>query len=70
MAVATFSCAQDNVDDRMDEQLLATRYFFSQFWCEFTQEVLVEFYQEDLIYREQERNASPHKMFGGKKLNT
>ena len=33
---------------------MATRYFFSQFWCEFTSEVLYEFYQEDIIYREQE----------------
>ena len=33
---------------------MATRYFFSQFWCEFTAEVLNEFYQEDIIYREQE----------------
>jgi hypothetical protein len=42
------------VDTRKESQLLATRYFFSQFWCEFTAEVLHEFYQEDLIYREQE----------------
>ena len=30
-------------------QLLTTRYFMSQFWCEFTKEVLSEFLNEDLI---------------------
>ena len=33
---------------------MATRYFFSQFWCEFTAEVLQEFFAEDIIYRRQE----------------
>lgn len=44
MAVATFAPYKLCPEDQIDEQLLATRYFFSQFWCEFTQEVLVEFY--------------------------
>jgi len=45
MAVATFATLDESItDDRKDEQLLATRYFFSQFWCEFTSEVLMEFY--------------------------
>lgn len=52
MAVATFSSLDEFVDDRKESQLLATRYFFSQFWCEFTADVLQEFYTEDMIYRQ------------------
>ena len=40
MAVATFTSLDEFVDERKDSQLLATRYFFSQFWCEFTADVL------------------------------
>lgn len=40
MAVATFSSLDEFVDERKESQLLATRYFFSQFWCEFTSDVL------------------------------
>ena len=54
MAVATFSSLDEFVDERKESQLLATRYFFSQFWCEFTSDVLQEFYHEDVIYRQQE----------------
>lgn len=66
LGVATFanlpeSSETEKINDNMDQQLLATRYFFSQFWCEFTQEVLVEFYQEDLLYREQEKGGSANK---------
>ena len=52
MAVATFSSIPECVDVRKDSQLLATKYFFSQFWCEFTSEVLIEFFHEDVIYRQ------------------
>jgi len=34
--------------------LIATRYFFSQFWCEFTVKVLKEFVYEDYIFKERE----------------
>jgi hypothetical protein len=54
MGVATFASQDEFLDSRKESQLLATRYFFSQFWCEFTSEVLYEFYQEDIIYRDQE----------------
>lgn len=57
MAVATFSSVPGCVDVRKDSQLLATKYFFSQFWCEFTSEVLIEFFHEDVIYRQQETEA-------------
>ena len=40
MAVATFSSLDEFVDERKESQLLATRYSFSQFWCEFTSDVL------------------------------
>ena len=63
MGVASFSSAfEENEDPRKDSQLLATRYFFSQFWCEFTSEVLIEFYNEDLIYRQQETENFEKKM--------
>ena len=42
--------------------MIATRYFFSQFWCEFTGEVLREFLQEDIIYRQQELEKVPANM--------
>lgn len=29
-------------------QMQVTRYFFSQFWCEFTKKVLSDFLSEDL----------------------
>jgi hypothetical protein len=32
--------------------MLASRYFFSQLWCEFTKEVLTEFLNEDLAVKE------------------
>ena len=39
------------VNDKNTEtvQLLTARYFMSQFWCEFTKEVLSEFLTEDLL---------------------
>lgn len=51
MGVATFSSQDEFMDVRKEAQLLATRYFFSQFWCEFTAEVLQEFFAEDIVYR-------------------
>ena len=33
-------------------QALATRYFSSQFWCEFTKEVLLEFVHEDFYIKD------------------
>jgi hypothetical protein len=51
LGVATLASLDENTDKENAPQLLATRYFFSQFWCEFTAEVLREFLQEDIIYR-------------------
>ena len=34
-------------------QKLAARYFFSQFWAEFTIEVLQDFHDEDVAYRKE-----------------
>lgn len=33
---------------RADSHMLAARYFFSQLWCEFTKEVITEFFNEDI----------------------
>ena len=52
----------EDIDKKDPSQLLATRYFFSQFWCEFTAEVLKEFLQEDIIYRQQELEKVPANM--------
>jgi hypothetical protein len=41
--VSLSSLKQDKVP-----ALLATRYFFAQFWTEFSRDVLQEFYYEDL----------------------
>ena len=49
MCVATF--AKISKDDQK-AQSIATRYFFSQFWCEFTKEVLTEFLNEDFAIKE------------------
>jgi len=49
MYVATF--AKISKDDQK-AQSIATRYFFSQFWCEFTKEVLTEFLNEDFAIKE------------------
>jgi hypothetical protein len=32
--------------------MLVTRYFFSQFWSEFTKKILTEFLTEDLNYKQ------------------
>lgn len=53
LGVATLS-SQRLPSDSGSEQLLATRYFFSQFWCEFTGDVLRQFYSEDVLFRAQE----------------
>ena len=44
-----------NQDKKHNEtHILASRYFFSQLWCEFTKEVLTEFLNEDLAVKEYE----------------
>jgi hypothetical protein len=48
-AVATLA----NLDRKhFETHMLASRYFFSQLWCEFTKEVLTEFLNEDLAVKE------------------
>ena len=42
-AVATLTGGHEK-----EANLLLTRYFFAQLWCEFTKEVLTEFFSEDL----------------------
>lgn len=34
--------------NRADAHMLAARYFFAQLWCEFTKEVITEFFSEDI----------------------
>lgn len=48
-AIASFA---ENEPTHMETNLLLARYFFSQFWCEFTKEVVTEFLNEDLIIKE------------------
>jgi len=43
---AVASIASTKIENEL--QKISTRYFFSQFWSEFTKEVLTEFYLEDL----------------------
>lgn len=62
LGVATMASPNEDIDKKDPSQLLATRYFFSQFWCEFTAEVLKEFLQEDIIYRQQELEKVPANM--------
>jgi hypothetical protein len=31
--------------------MLSARYFFSQLWCEFTKEVITEFFNEDIALK-------------------
>ena len=40
---------------------LITRYFFSQFWCEFTKEVLTEFLNEDFLIKEMQAEQANKK---------
>ena len=47
-AVAAFT---DYSAAHQDMHLLSARYFFSQFWCEFTKEVITEFVNEDLYIK-------------------
>ena len=47
-AVATM--ALKKVDANLHH--ITTRYYFSQLWCEFTKEVLTEFLEEDVVYKE------------------
>lgn len=52
MGCATFAPVEESSNELMTQaRLLVTRYFFSQFWCEFTAAILQEFYEEDVIYR-------------------
>ncbi len=58
MAVASFGPSDlDSENKRKDSQLLVTRYYFSQFWCEFTADVLKEFTEEDYIYKEEQMDS-------------
>jgi len=50
--------------------LLATRYFFSQFWCEFTKEVLTEFLNEDFAVKEIEAEKARQRRMLQKKNQT
>lgn len=53
MGAATFAPIDEAmVDKRKETQLLATRYFFSQFWCEFTAAIMKEFHEDDVVYRQ------------------
>ena len=47
------SLADDNENLKVPQDL-ATRYFASQFWCEFTKKVLNEFLEEDFLIKEAE----------------
>eukprot|EP00347_Sterkiella_histriomuscorum_P024512 403330852 len=49
-AVATFGQKRNEYQ----VQEVTTRYLFAQFWCEFTKEVLTEFLEEDIIFKQQE----------------
>ena len=40
---------------------MITRYFFSQFWCEFTKDVLTEFINEDFLIKEMQAEAAEKK---------
>ena len=52
MGVAIFAPQEENMDKQRKEILrLLGRYFFSQFWSEFTPQVLYEFYEDDCMYR-------------------
>ena len=42
--------ATKRVDPTMHH--VATRFYFAQFWCEFTKEVLTEFLEEDYSMKE------------------
>ena len=44
MCVATFISQYKFMDVRKESQFLATQYFFSQFWCKFTAQVMLEFF--------------------------
>jgi hypothetical protein len=53
MGAATFAPIDEGlIDKRKETQLLATRYFFSQFWCEFTAAIMKEFHEDDVVYRQ------------------
>ena len=46
---------------RQATQVMITRYFFSQFWCEFTKDVLTEFINEDFLIKEMQAEAAEKK---------
>jgi hypothetical protein len=58
IGVAVFASSEEISRADTESQLLACRYFFSQFWCEFTAEVLQEFYNEDVIFRRKEMETN------------
>ena len=51
LAVCTIINAQNKTQIA---QNICTRYFFAQFWCEFTKEVLTQFLSEDFKLKEQQ----------------
>ena len=58
LCVSTFS----SIDPQnQSTQGLLTRYFFSQFWCEFTKEVLTEFLNEDFVIQEMQAEQAEKK---------
>ena len=56
--MATFSSLDP---DAQSTQNIITRYFFSQFWCEFTKEVLTEFLNEDFLIKEMQAEQNHKK---------
>ena len=59
MGCATFAPIDENTSELSTQaRLLVTRYFFSQFWCEFTASILQEFFEEDVIYRNQQMDQT------------
>ena len=46
---------------RQPTQTMITRYFFAQFWCEFTKDVLTEFINEDFLIKEMQAEAAEKK---------
>ena len=54
LAVATLGpLDQESENKRKESQLLITRYYFSQFWCEFTSDVLQDFIKDDNNYKQE-----------------
>jgi hypothetical protein len=52
--------------------MLSARYFFSQLWCEFTKEVITEFFNEDIALKTIENDKRNGLLAGikGAGLNT